>query len=87
MIPNHIQEARYDETRVPHHHACHLNIDMQNFYTMCEMAQILIKGRAQAHSWLLSTYPGKVRLPADILRPLPNEATNEVGICDSFGPS
>jgi sister-chromatid-cohesion protein PDS5 len=45
---------------------------------MCEMAQILIKGRAQAHSWLLSTYPGKVRLPSDILRPLPTEASNEV---------
>jgi len=52
---------------------------MQNFYIMCEMAQILIKGRAQVHSWLLSTYPGKIRLPSDILRSLPNEATNEVG--------
>lgn len=50
----------------------------ENFYMMCEMAQILIKGRAQAHSWLLSTYPGKVRLPSDILRPLPIEASNEV---------
>ena len=52
---------------------------------MCEMAQILIKGRAQAHSWLLSTYPGKVRLPSDILRPLPTEASNEVWNDHSIG--
>jgi len=50
----------------------------ENFYMMCEIAQFLIKGRAQARSWLLSTYPGKVRLPSDILRPLPTEASNEV---------
>jgi sister-chromatid-cohesion protein PDS5 len=53
---------------------------------MCEMAQILIKGRAQTHSWLLSTYPGKVRLPSDILRPLPTEAGNEVWNDYSVGP-
>ena len=53
---------------------------------MCEMAQILIKGRAQAHSWLLSTYPGKVRLPSDILRPLPTEAGNEVWNDYLIGP-
>ncbi|KAF9482670.1 hypothetical protein BDN70DRAFT_399452 [Pholiota conissans] len=51
----------------------------QNFYIMCEVAQILIKARAQQNSWLLASYPGKVRLPADILRPLPNvEATNQI---------
>jgi sister-chromatid-cohesion protein PDS5 len=50
----------------------------QNFYVMCELAQVLIKNRAQAQSWTLPSYPGKVRLPVDILRPLPNaEATNE----------
>ncbi|KAF8156995.1 armadillo-type protein [Crassisporium funariophilum] len=49
----------------------------ENFYIMCELAQTLIKARAQAHSWTLATYPGKIRLPADILRPLPSvEATN-----------
>ncbi|KAF8970162.1 armadillo-type protein [Flammula alnicola] len=55
----------------------------QNFYVMCELAQVLIKARAQTHSWLLPSYPGKVRLPADILRPLPSaEATNEVNSCE-----
>ena len=51
----------------------------QNFYIMCEIAQILIKAHAQANSWLLSSYPGKVRLPSDILRSMPSiEATNQV---------
>ncbi|PPQ74839.1 hypothetical protein CVT26_005219 [Gymnopilus dilepis] len=51
----------------------------ENFYVMCELAQYLIKARAQTQSWTLQTYPGKVRLPSDILRPLPNaEATNEI---------
>ena len=50
------------------------------------MAQILIKGRAQAHSWLLSTYPGKIRLPTDILKPLPTEASNKVWNDYSVGP-
>jgi len=51
----------------------------ENFYVMCELAEYLIKARAQAHSWTLTTYPGKVKLPADILRPLPNpEAAKEI---------
>ncbi|CAA7268353.1 unnamed protein product [Cyclocybe aegerita] len=51
----------------------------ENFYIMCEIAQLLIKARATAQSWLLPAYPGKVRLPSDILRPLPSpEATNEI---------
>ncbi|KAF9527490.1 cohesin-associated protein Pds5 [Crepidotus variabilis] len=51
----------------------------ENFYIMCELAQTLIKARAQQHSWTLPSYPGKVRLPSDILRPLPNaEATNQI---------
>jgi sister-chromatid-cohesion protein PDS5 len=55
------------------------SIVSQNFYIMCEIAQILIKAHAQSHSWLLSSYPGKIRLPSDILRPMPNtESTNQV---------
>ncbi|KAF5318692.1 hypothetical protein D9619_010650 [Psilocybe cf. subviscida] len=51
----------------------------ENFYIVCELAQVLIKSRAQQNSWLLPSYPGKVRLPADILRPLPNaQATNQI---------
>lgn len=40
----------------------------------------MIKARAKVHSWSLESYPGKVRLPNDIFRPLPGaEAANEVG--------
>lgn len=51
----------------------------QNLYATSELAQHLIKIFAKAHGWTLESYPGKVRLPPDILRPLPNaEAANEV---------
>ncbi|XP_006463974.1 hypothetical protein AGABI2DRAFT_225984, partial [Agaricus bisporus var. bisporus H97] len=54
-------------------------VHSENFYILCELAQDLIKGRASAHSWPLPSYPGKVRMPADILRPLPNaEAANRI---------
>lgn len=48
---------------------------------MCELAQELIKQRAHAHSWSLPSYPGKIKLPSDILRPLPGpEAALKVTI-------
>ncbi|EMD34698.1 hypothetical protein CERSUDRAFT_116889 [Gelatoporia subvermispora B] len=51
----------------------------ENLYAVSELAQHLIKVRAKAHSWSLESYPGKVRLPPDILRPLPNaEAANQI---------
>ncbi|GBE89081.1 armadillo-type protein [Sparassis latifolia] len=51
----------------------------ENLYAASELAQHLIKARAKLHSWSLESYPGKVRLPGDILRPLPNpEAAKEI---------
>jgi len=51
----------------------------ENLYAASELAQHLIKNCAKLHSWSLESYPGKVRLPGDILRPLPNaEAANEI---------
>ncbi|KAE9387817.1 cohesin-associated protein Pds5 [Gymnopus androsaceus JB14] len=51
----------------------------ENLYAMCEMAQELIKLRAQNNSWSIPTYPGKVKLPSDILRPQPNaEIANKI---------
>lgn len=48
---------------------------------MAELAQELIKKKAQEKSWTIQTYPGKVRLPADILRPLPSsDASKEVSL-------
>ncbi|KAF8624977.1 hypothetical protein AX15_005612 [Amanita polypyramis BW_CC] len=51
----------------------------ENFYAICEMAQELIKARAHQNSWGIQSYPGKVKLPSDILRPLPNvETANKI---------
>ncbi|KAH9932198.1 armadillo-type protein [Fomitopsis serialis] len=51
----------------------------ENLYAASEMAQHLIKARAKQHSWSLESYPGKVRLPGDILRPLPSaEAASQI---------
>ncbi|KAG9311776.1 armadillo-type protein [Chiua virens] len=44
----------------------------ENLYTISELAQVLIRTRAQARSWSIQSYPGKVKLPSDILRALPN---------------
>ncbi|KAG6864378.1 hypothetical protein C0991_010047 [Blastosporella zonata] len=51
----------------------------ENLYVIAELAQELIKVHATSRSWTLTSYPGKVRLPSDILRPLPNpEAAKEI---------
>src|SRR5271154_7046206 len=51
----------------------------KNLYAMSELAQELIKSRAHAHSWSIQSYPGKIKLPSDILKPFPNaEAANKV---------
>ncbi|KAJ7487778.1 armadillo-type protein [Mycena latifolia] len=42
----------------------------ENLYVICELAQELIKIWAHSHSLNITTYPGKVKLPQDILRPL-----------------
>ncbi|KAK0480865.1 armadillo-type protein [Armillaria novae-zelandiae] len=41
----------------------------RNFYIICELAQEIIKARAQHYSWSIPSYPGKIKLPSDILRP------------------
>jgi sister-chromatid-cohesion protein PDS5 len=46
---------------------------------MSELTQEFIKARAQARSWSLESYPGKVQLPSDILHSLQNpEAATKV---------
>lgn len=46
---------------------------------MAELAQHLLKARAKAHSWSIESYPGRLKLPGDIFKHLPNaEAANEV---------
>jgi len=43
----------------------------ENLYTVADLAQELIKAYAQGRSWTLQSYPGKIKLPSDILRALP----------------
>ncbi|TRM60411.1 armadillo-type protein [Schizophyllum amplum] len=51
----------------------------EKLWMVCELAQELIKLRAQAHGWNIQSYPGKVKLPSDILRPqVSPEAANQV---------
>ncbi|KAI0037137.1 cohesin-associated protein Pds5 [Vararia minispora EC-137] len=51
----------------------------ENLYALSELAQHVIKMKAQAHGWALEVYPKKFKLPADILRPLPTpDAANQI---------
>jgi hypothetical protein len=46
---------------------------------MSELAQELIKTRAHMHGWTIQSYPGKVKMPTDIMKPLSSaEAANKV---------
>ncbi|KAN0065934.1 Sister chromatid cohesion protein pds5 [Thecaphora frezii] len=44
----------------------------ENLYTLSEMAQLVIKRRAEAQGWTVEAYPGKITMPADIFKPLPS---------------
>ncbi|KAG8706723.1 hypothetical protein FRC08_000895 [Ceratobasidium sp. 394] len=51
----------------------------EHLYVLSELAQHLIRARAKNRQWTLNTYPGKVKIPADIFRPLPNhEAASKI---------
>ena len=51
----------------------------ENLYVLSELAQLVIRRWAKARAWVVATYPKKVKLPADVFRPLPTaEAANEV---------
>ena len=47
----------------------------ENLYTLAELAQYLIKVLAAKKSWPLNAYPGHVKMPADIFKPLPDRET------------
>jgi len=48
----------------------------ENLYHLSEMAQRIIQIRAKSRGWTLVSLPGgKIKLPSDILRPLPNAET------------
>jgi sister-chromatid-cohesion protein PDS5 len=46
---------------------------------MSELAQELLKVRAHVQSWSIQSYPGKVKLPSDILKAQPSaDVANKV---------
>ena len=47
----------------------------KNLYKLAELAQIMVKNRADMHHWTVTTYPGKVRFPKDIFHNLENNQT------------
>lgn len=68
-------EVRY----IPAEHKSVTDYGMKNLYALSELAQHIIKVKAHNHSWTLQSYPGKIKLASDILRPLPNaETANKV---------
>ncbi|CAE6540975.1 unnamed protein product [Rhizoctonia solani] len=59
----------------------------EHLYVLSELAQHLIRARAKNRGWTLNTYPGKVKIPADIFRALPNhEAASKACILQLRGP-
>lgn len=63
-----IRGRRYSKTlplRLADHHR-------QNLYYLSEIAQEILKGRAKHHGWVLDNFPGKVKLPVDMFKPLPS---------------
>lgn len=53
----------------------------QNLYMLSELAQELIVAYARDKGWTLTTWPGKVKMPTDIFRPLATAGeSSEVGI-------
>lgn len=44
----------------------------ENLYALSELAQLVINRRAHAQGWTVESYPGQVRLPTDIFKPLPS---------------
>lgn len=51
----------------------------ENLYVLSELAGLVVRRWAKGKGWVVSTYPKKVKLPADVFRALPTpEAANEV---------
>ena len=45
----------------------------QNLYILSDLAQYVIKAYADRRNWTIDTFPGGVRMPGDIFKPLPSK--------------
>lgn len=54
--------------------------EVMNLYRVAELCQLMIKELADSKGWNLQTYPGKMKLPADIYAPMEDfqEAQNTI---------
>jgi sister chromatid cohesion protein PDS5 len=44
--------------------------DKQNLYVLSELANVIMRNKADVNSWPLSSYPGKIKLPKDVFHNL-----------------
>lgn len=42
----------------------------ENLYRASELAQEVLKARARALGWTIPSFPGKVKIPMDVFKPL-----------------
>ncbi|KAF9941901.1 hypothetical protein BGZ67_003731 [Mortierella alpina] len=47
-----------------------LNEDTQNLYILSDLTQYLVQERSRSHNWILTSYPGQVKLPRELFAPL-----------------
>jgi sister-chromatid-cohesion protein PDS5 len=52
----------------------HMLMKRQSLWRLSELAQIIIRNRAEAKGWSITTYPGKVKLPKDLFHNLKTHA-------------
>lgn len=45
---------------------------LQNVYVLAELAERIVGVIVVKNGWIVQTYPGKIKLPADIFKPLPS---------------
>jgi hypothetical protein len=58
---------------------------MQNLYVLSDLAQEIIKLRAQAQDWVLVTHPQKEKIPSELFTALPSQnVAQEVAVISRF---
>jgi len=53
---------------------------------MCEIGQLLIKGKAESQGWLLPSYPGTLKFPKELVKRLGSAAETKEVCCLFYLP-
>ncbi len=51
-------------------HTNTLVLSPQNLYILSDLTQYLVQEKSRAHSWILTSYPGQIKLPRELFAPL-----------------